>query len=409
MSFELFVGKRYLRAKRKQRFLSIVTLIAVAGVSTGVAALVVAMAINNGVQEDLQRHLLGATAHVSLLEKERGFGIEDWRPFVDRFDGVEHVEAVAPALYGEVMITGPLRGRGCVLKGVDPKSELEVGDLLRDLAEGSVESLESAEGNPGIILGFGLAESIGARMNSVVTVVSPQGEMTPFGLVPGYKRFRVAGIFKSGYYQYDHQWALAALKPTQQSLSLDNVINAIEFRLDDLNLAEPVGNEIEEIAGTAYATTNWMERNRDIFNALKVEKLVTTITIGLIMLVAALNILTALVMMVMEKTRDIAILISMGARRSQIRKIFVFQGLMIGSVGTSIGLAAGHLLCWAADAYQLIPLDAEIYGLSHVPFAARPWDALGIAVAALAVSYLTTIYPSSTATRVVPVETLRYE
>jgi lipoprotein-releasing system permease protein len=409
VSFELFVGKRYLRAKRKQRFLSIVTLIAVAGVSTGVAALVVAMAINNGVQEDLQRHLLGATAHVSLLEKERGFGIEDWRPFVERFEGVEHVEAIAPALYGEVMITGPLRGRGCVLKGVDPQSELAVGDLLKDLAEGSVEGLESGEGNPGIILGSGLAQSIGARLNSVVTVVSPQGELTPFGLVPGYKRFQVAGIFESGYYQYDQQWALAALKPTQQSLSLNNVINAIEFRLDDLNLAEPVGKEIEQIAGAAYATTNWMERNRDIFNALKVEKLVTTITIGLIMLVAALNILTALVMMVMEKTRDIAILISMGARRSQIRKIFVFQGLMIGSVGTSIGLAAGHLLCWAADAYQLIPLDAEIYGLSHVPFAARPWDALGIAVAALAVSYLTTIYPSNTATRVVPVETLRYE
>jgi len=409
VSFELFVGRRYLQAKRKQRFLSIVTLIAVGGVSTGVTALVVAMAINNGVQEDLQRHLLGATAHVSLLEKERGFGIEDWRPFVERFDGVEHVEAIAPALYGEVMITGPIRGRGCVLKGVDPASELEVGDLLESLVEGSVEGLESGEGNPGIILGSGLAQSIGARLNSVVTVVSPQGEMTPFGLIPGYKRFQVAGIFKSGYYQYDHQWALAALKPTQQSLSLDNVINAVEFRLDDLNLAEPVGKVIEEIAGAAYATTNWMERNRDIFNALKVEKLVTTITIGLIMLVAALNILTSLVMMVMEKTRDIAILMSMGARRSQIRKIFLFQGLMIGAVGTAIGLAAGHLLCWACDVYQLIPLDAEIYGLGHVPFAARPWDAVGIAVAVMAVSYLTTIYPSSTATRIVPVETLRYE
>lgn len=409
MSFEIFVGRRYLQAKRKQGFLSIVTLIAVAGVSTGVTALVVAMAINNGVQEDLQRHLLGATAHVSLLEKERGFGIEDWRPFLDRFNGIEHVEAIAPALYGEVMITGPIRGRGCVLKGVHPASELEVGNLLENLAEGSVEGLESEQGNPGIILGSGLAQGIGARLNSVVTVVSPQGEMTPFGLIPGYKRFQVVGIFKSGYYQYDHQWALAALKPTQQSLSLGNVINAIEFRLDDLNLAEPVGKEIEQIAGPAYATTNWMERNRDIFNALKVEKLVTTITIGLIMLVAALNILTALVMMVMEKTRDIAILISMGARRSQIRKIFVFQGLMIGAVGTAIGLAGGHVLCWACDVYQLISLDAEIYGLSYVPFSARPWDAAGIAVAVMALSYLTTIYPSNTAARVVPVEALRYE
>ena len=409
MSFESFVGARYLRAKRKQKFISVVTLIAVVGVALGVMALVVAVAINVGVQQDLQHHLLGAVSHINLLEKERGFGIEDWPEFVKRFEGVDHVVAAAPALYGEVMITGPMRGRASVLKGIDPEAELRVGALLGQLTEGSVEDLARADGPPGIILGQKLAEEIGAVLHSVVTVVSPQGEMTPFGVIPGYKRFRVAGIFHSGFYEYNHHWAFATIKPVQQSLALANVINAVEFKLDDLHLAAEVGAEIEEIAGDRFAATNWMERNRDIFNALQVEKLVTTITIGLIMLVAALNILTSLVMIVMEKNRDIAVLMSMGARRQQIRKIFVYQGLAIGTVGTVIGLVAGQILCRVSDAYRLIPLDAEIYGLSYVPFAANPLDAVLIGIAAIALSYVTTLYPAGAAARVAPIEVLRYE
>ena len=409
MSFESFVGARYLRAKRKQKFISVVTLIAVVGVALGVMALVVAVAINAGVQQDLQRHLLSAVSHINLLEKERGFGIEDWPEFVKRFDGVDHVVAAAPALYGEVMITGPMRGRASVLKGIDPAAELRVGALLGQLTEGSVEDLARADGPPGIILGQKLAEEIGAVLHSVVTVVSPQGEMTPFGVIPGYKRFRVAGIFHSGFYEYNHHWAFATIKPVQQSLALANVINAVEFKLDDLHLAPEVGAEIEQIAGNRFAATTWMERNRDIFNALQVEKLVTTITIGLIMLVAALNILTSLVMIVMEKNRDIAVLMSMGARRQQIRKIFVYQGLAIGTVGTAIGLVAGQILCRVSDAYRLIPLDSEIYGLSYVPFAANPLDAVLIGIAAIALSYVTTLYPAGAAARVAPVEVLRYE
>ena len=409
MSFESFVGGRYLRAKRKQKFISVVTLIAVVGIALGVMALVVAVAINVGVQQDLQRHLLGAVSHINLLEKERGFGIEDWPEFVKRFDGVDHVVAAAPALYGEVMITGPMRGRASVLKGIDPQAELRVGALLGQLTEGSVEGLARADGPPGIILGQKLAEEIGAVLHSVVTVVSPQGEMTPFGVIPGYKRFRVAGIFHSGFYEYNHHWAFATIEAVQQSLALANVINAVEFKLDDLHLAPEVGAEIEKIAGDRFAATNWMERNRDIFNALQVEKLVTTVTIGLIMLVAALNILTSLVMIVMEKNRDIAVLMSMGARRHQIRKIFVYQGLAIGTVGTVIGLVAGQILCRVSDAYRLIPLDAEIYGLSYVPFAANPLDAVLIGIAAIALSYVTTLYPAGAAARVAPVEVLRYE
>ncbi len=409
MSFESFVGTRYLRAKRKQKFISVVTLIAVVGVALGVMALVVAVAINTGVQQDLQRHLLSAVSHINLLEKERGFGIEDWPEFVTRFEDVDHVLAAAPALYGEVMITGPMRGRASVLKGIDPAAELRVGALLGQLTEGSIEDLARADGPPGIILGEKLAQEIGAVLHSVVTVVSPQGDITPYGVIPGYKRFRVAGIFHSGFYEYNHHWAFATIKPVQQSLALANVINAVEFKLDDLHLAAEVGAEIEEIAGNRFAATTWMERNRDIFNALQVEKLVTTITIGLIMLVAALNILTSLVMIVMEKNRDIAVLMSMGARRQQIRKIFVYQGLAIGTVGTAIGLVAGQILCRVSDAYRLIPLDAEIYGLSYVPFAANPLDAVLIGIAAIALSYVTTLYPAGAAARIAPVEVLRYE
>jgi lipoprotein-releasing system permease protein len=410
MSFELYVAGRYLRAKRREKFISLVTVLAVLGVTMGVMALIIGMAINNGVEQDLQEHLLGATSHVNLLEEDRGFGIENAPEFMDRFRNVEHVVAMAPALYGEAMISGPIRGTGAVFKGIDPKSELEVADLLTKVTEGSLDDLAAPpEGYPGIALGKDLSLTIGAPLNAIVRVVNPQGEMTPFGLVPNWKRFPVAAIFESGFYEYDKRWVFTTLESAQQTLGLGNVINAVEFKLDDLNRADEVAKKIEEIAGPGYKATSWTEQNQALFLALRMEKVVTTVTIGLIMLVAALNILTSLVMIVMEKSKDIAILQSMGAKRGQIRKIFVWQGLLIGSTGTVIGLIGGHLLCWVCDTYQLIPLEAEVYGLSYVPFAPRLWDGLAVAAAAMVVSYLTTIYPSSSAARIVPVELLRYE
>jgi lipoprotein-releasing system permease protein len=409
MSFETFVAGRYFRAKRKQKFISVVTAISVFGVTAGVAALIVAMAINNGVQRDLQEHLMGATSDVLLREAEPGLGIEDWQPFMQELARTEHVTDVAPALYAEVMITSPIRSRGCVLKGVNVESELRVTDLLRRLTAGSLDALQPEEGFPGIVLGARLASYIGADVGTVVSVVNPQGEMTIMGPVAGTKRFRVAAIFDSGYFEYDNAWALTSLKSAQQALSLADVINALEFKLDDHGAAEVAASEIEAKAGPKYAAMSWMERNRTLFNALRVEKLVTAVTIGLIMMVAALNILISLVMMVMEKNRDIAILISMGARRRQIRKIFMAQGLLIGALGTIGGLALGHLLCWAGQTYHLFPLDSEIYGLSYVPFAPEALDGLGVAVAAIVLSYLTTIYPATRAASIVPVEVLRYE
>ncbi len=410
MSFELFVAARYLRAKRKTRFISIVTVISVVGVMTGVAALIVAMAINNGVQQDLQRHLLSATAHVNVMEKEPVFGIEAWRPLAAELEKLDHVVVAAPALYGEVMISTPIRGTAGVVKGVDPATEIEVAELLRNLEEGSLNDLIQPPGShPGIILGRRLADTIGARLETEVSLLNPQGEITPYGMMPVRKRFRVVGIFNSGFFEYDNKWAYTTLRAAQQTLAVEDVVNAVELRLDDMTLAEQVARAAEEKAGPEYGAMSWAERNRTVFNALEMEKLVTAIAIGLIMIVAALNILTSLVMMVMEKNKDIAILKSMGASRAQIRRVFMWQGLIIGVIGVIAGLVLGHAVCWLCDEYRLLPLEPEVYGLEYVPFAPEWQDGLVVAVAALVISYLITIYPSSSAAGVAPVEALRYE
>jgi lipoprotein-releasing system permease protein len=410
MSFELYVALRYLRAKRKQKLISLVTIISVVGVMVGVAALIVAMAINNGVQRQIRDHLLSANAHINLLSKQAIEGIPDWRPVADVVRDTEGVVAVAPALYGEVMVTTPLRARGAFLKGIDIEQEMEVADLLSSIDEGSLEALLDDSGDvPGIILGRRLADQIGARLDTRVTVMNPQGEMTAFGRFAVSKRFRVVAIFDSGFFEFDNAWSFTTLKAAQQTLSLGDVINAIEVKTDDLDTADVVARRIEERAGPSYGATTWMERNRSVFNALKMEKLVTAIAISLIMLVAALNILISLVMMVMEKNRDIAILKSMGSSRRQIRRIFMWQGMIIGAVGTTAGLVLGHVVCWVSNHYQLIGLEAEVYGLEYVPFAPDVPDGIAVALAAMVVCYLITIYPSGSGAKVAPVETLRYE
>ena len=409
MPVELFIARRYLRAKRKQAVISVITGISIVGVAAGVMALIVALAINNGFTQELQQHLLGATSHVNLLEVERGTGIENWQAFIERFRGVPYVTAIAPALYGQVMLSGPIQGKGVVFKGIDPDTELKVGDLLRSIKQGSLDALRQEQGRPGLIVGKRLAEETGVRLGTPVTVASSQGEITPFGPVSSFKKFRVVAIFDSGFFEFDSQWTCTSLRAAQQTLSLGDVINAIEFKLDDPGRAEAVSKEIEKIAGPRFSTTTWMEQNRTLLHALKMERLATIVTIGLIEMVAALNILISLVMMVMEKHRDIAILISMGMRREQIRKIFILEGTIIGACGTAIGLVLGYALTWFGDRYHWVHLDPDIYGLSYVPFQPRPWDGLWVAAAAVLVSFLATIYPAHSATRIAPAEVLRYE
>ena len=431
MSFELFVASRYLRAKRRQAVIGIITAISVIGVAAGVASLIIALAINNGFRQDLQERLLGSTAHVQLMRVESD-GIRDWRSLLDRLEKEPHVRAASPAIYEQVLISRGARAQGAVLKGVLPRYENKVSEILKSVKFGSAEALEEKpsgplEGEratnspdipdalsrsqqmPPIILGKDLADNLGAAVGSVVLVTSPQGELTPFGIVPKYARFRVAGIFKSGFYDYDSGWAFTRLASAQTLFGLGDVISVVEFKVDDIYRAGDIGREIEQAAGKGFMTSNWMEQNRALFRALRLERVVTFITIGLIVLVAALNILISLIMMVMEKTRDIAVLMSLGAKHRQVRRIFMAQGVLIGVIGTGLGLIVGYLLSWAGGHYRLVSLSPEVYSIDYVPFSPRVVDGLMVAAVALAISFVATIYPSWSASRILPAEALRYE
>jgi lipoprotein-releasing system permease protein len=434
MRFELFIATRYLRAKRRQAFIGVITGISVAGVAAGVASLIVALAINNGFRQDLQQRLLGSTAHVSLLRVQSD-GIQDWRPLLDKLSKQPHVVAVAPAIYEQVLISRGPRARGAVVKGMLPQYERQVSDLLKTVTLGSAAALEESapvnkddgEGAgatspddlagvqqrvaamPPIILGKDMAEQIGASVGSVVLVTSPQGELTPFGMVPKYLRFKVAGIFNSGFYDYDSSWAFTRLSDAQQLFGLGDLISVIEFKLDDIYVASDVARQLEQAAGHGFMAASWMEQNKALFRALRLERVVTFITIGLIVFVAALNILISLTMMVMEKTKDIAVLMSLGTKKKQIRRVFIAQGMLIGMIGTAVGLVLGCAISWAGGHYHFISLSPEVYSIDYVPFVPRVMDGAIVALVSIVISFVATIYPSWSASRILPAEALRYE
>jgi lipoprotein-releasing system permease protein len=409
MRFELFVALRYLKAKRRQSVISVVTLISIIGVMAGVCALVVALAINNGFSEELEKSLLGATANINLL-RAKNDGIKDYEVLAARLGRLPHVVACAPALYGEVLGSYHSRAQGVVLKGVDPQREIHVGDLLLRLREGSLEGLSqtSADADP-IILGKELAKSLGAYLGDTILITSPQGYLTPLEVVPKFRHFRVVGVFDSGFYDFDATWAFTYLLAAQRLFDLADVVSVIEFKVDNIYRAPAVAEQIRAAAGKGYETTTWMEQNRSLLSALRLERLVTILTIGLIVVVAALNIFITLAMMVMEKNRDIAVLMSMGARKRQVWAVFTLHGLLIGAFGTLLGLVLGYGTSWLGGRYKLIPLQADVYALASVPFHARPWDGVWITFAALSISFFATLYPSLAAARLDPVEILRYE
>ncbi len=407
-NFELPVALRYLTARRKQAMISVITAISVIGVAAGVMALIVALAINNGFRGTLQRNLLGAMAHVSVLEKNPVYGIAGWREVLGKVSRLPEVVEASPTLYGSVYLPSPTQPSGAVLKGIPPEN-LERFELLRKLKHGAAANWSESRGRPGIILGARLAENTGFKVGDLVTVLSPQGELTPFGARPSTHYFRLTGIFESGFHDLDSTWAFTTLEAMQRVLGVDDVVNAIELRIGDIDRAGEVAAAVERVAGPKLGATTWMEQNRHILGALRMERVVTVITIGLIQMVAALNILISLVMMVMEKHRDIALLMSMGARPRQIRNIFLLEGALIGAAGTVIGLIGGYGLSYLADRHQWIRLDQEVYALSYVPFEPRFIDGLWVPVAAIAVSLLATLYPARSATRIVPAEALRYE
>ena len=409
MRFELFVAFRYLMSKRHQGAVSIVTVISVVGVTAGVMSLVIALAVNNGFKEDLENRLVGATANVSLLRTEND-GIRDYDQLVARVLQLPHVVGAAPAVYERVLISSGSRARGAVLKGIDPDREIKVSQLLNQLTEGSFQdlSVDSPE-MPPIILGKELAENLGAVVGAPLMVTSIQGRLTPFGPVPKFREFRVVGIFDSGFYDFDSSWVFTDLRVVQKLFDLVDVVSVVEIKLDDIYIAPEVAKIVERAAGEGFSTTHWMEQNRSLFSALALERLVTALTIGLIVFVAALNIFITLTMLVMEKRREIAVLMSMGARPRQIWSVFTLYGLLIGLVGTLLGLVAGYAAAGYADAHKLIRLQAEIYSIAFVPFQTRPADGVLIGLAALTVCFLATLYPSLSAARLNPVEILRYE
>lgn len=446
MRFELFIATRYLRAKRRQAFIGIITGISIAGVAAGVASLVIAMAITNGFRQDLQERLLGSTSHISL-QRVADDGIQNWPALMDRLAKQPHVVAAAPAIFEQVLIARGPRARGAVLKGMIPRYERKVGDLLNSVKDGSSAPLEDtyhtepdsqpATGRsprnagedaratqspdslqgvhdrlaamPPIVLGKDMADNLGATMGSEVLVVSPQGELTPYGMVPKYTRFRVVGIFNSGFFDYDSSWAFVRLSDAQRLFGLGDLISVLEFKVDDIYQAGTISRQLEGVAGTGFMATNWQEQNKALFHALRLERLVTFITIGLIVFVAALNILISLIMMVMEKTKDIAVLMSMGTRRAQVRNMFIAQGVLIGGIGTAIGLVFGYAISYTGGHYHLLALSPEVYSIDYVPFAPRVIDGVLVALVAIGISFVATLYPSWSASRILPAEALRYE
>jgi lipoprotein-releasing system permease protein len=407
--FEWMVALRYLRAKRKQTVISIITVISILGVAAGVTALIIALAINNGFQSTLQSSLLSATAHVSILERNPEFGIQNWEELIPRLRRIPHVVSVTPGLYGQVALKGPIVGSGAVLKGVPLGSGAPVPELLRHLKAGSLADFKSDTSPYPIIVGSRLAEQTGVVLHSPVSVISYQGQLTPLGVMPSLFRFRVVGIFESGLYDLDSAWAFTSLAAAQRVLDLNDVVNTIELRLNDIFQAPNVARQAEQITGVKLIASTWMDQNHSLLNALRLEKVVSVITVGLIELVAALNILVVLVMLVMEKHRDIAILISMGARRQQVQRIFVLQGLIIGGIGCAIGLITGYSVAAVFNHYRWLKLDEQVYALSYVPFQSHWIDGIWVAALALATSFFATLHPSRNASRIAPAEALRYE
>ena len=408
MSFEWFVARRYLRSPHRPAILRLITLFSVIGVAAGVATLVIALSMNSGFRETLQDRLLGVTAHISLTRPGSG-GISNYLALSEKLQQMPGVRSVTPAIYETVLLSFNGQARGVVTKGIDLDREKKSDQALQKLTSGQLDFSTDADGIDGLIVGKQLSDEWQLRPGDYVTLTSPQGRLTPFGLMPRTRRFRVAGVFESGFYDYDENWCFVSLQAAQSLAGAGDIVNVLEFRLAKPELAGQVAPEVEHAAGQGYSAATWMEENKALFRALKLEKLVTAIFIGLITFVAGLNILVVLSMTVTDKARDIAVLLSMGARRDQIRRIFLLQGMAIGASGTVLGLVTGYAFAWVAGAYQLIPLDPQVYAVSYVPFHPNFLDGLWIGFVAMSIALVATLLPAREAARLLPVEILRFE
>jgi lipoprotein-releasing system permease protein len=406
MRYELFIARRYLTARRKQAFISVITFISILGIVIGVMALIIALALITGFQGDVQAKILGSTSHI-MVSDISGEGLRDYPQLMARIKDRKGVISVSPVVYEPVLIQGPYKVSPAVLQGMDFEREKKSSAWLQNLEKGQIPQPDSKREE--ILLGDEMAFQIGAGVGDVVTVLTSSSRLSPIGLIPKTKKFVVTGIFSTGLYEFDSSRSLVSLETAQKLLNLEGRVSFLQVKIEDIFQAPKIASQIKDLVPPVAYVTTWMELNKSLFSALKLEKNVMFLTIALIVFVAALNIIATLILMVMEKTRDIGILIAMGATAQNIKRIFFLQGAMIGIFGTVIGVALGLLWCWLANTFQLIKVPMDIYQIAYVPFHIKTFDLILIIGITVLISFLSTLFPSHRASKVDPVVALKYE
>ncbi|MBI3794293.1 MAG: lipoprotein-releasing ABC transporter permease subunit [Nitrospinae bacterium] len=414
MKLELFMSLRYLKAKRRQTFISLISWISVGGVALGVMALIIVISVMTGMQNDLRDKILGTYSHVVVLNSfESSFGEMDG--IIGKISATPGVVSASPYIYGEVMVSSPKKSAGAVMRGVDPKTEANVTSVNQYLKGGtSLDALSKnyADGefiHPGVILGESLAESLGVKPGDSVNLISPKGRSGPMGMVPKIEKYHVAGLFKSGMYQYDSGMIIVSIPSAQEFYGMDGRISGIEVKVDDIYKADKIARGIEKNVGFPFYARDWMDLNQNLFYALKLEKIAIFIILILIVFVAAFNIVSTMIMVVMEKTRDIAILKSMGATSSMVMRIFFLEGAIIGVTGTVLGNVFGYIFCAALKKYQFIKIPSDVYNVKTLAVTMDPTDFIIISSCALFITIVSAAYPAWNASRLDPAEALRYE
>jgi len=410
MPFELFIGSRYLRAKQKQSFISLITLLSIAGVTVGVMALIVVIAVMTGFESDMKSRILGVESHIVVMR--HGGSFSDYRNVMARIQAADGVRATTPFIYSQVMIRSATGVSGAVLRGVDPET---VGSVVKffsaaDLARltGDSNGRSGKSSAPGIILGKELAKNLGVGAGDTIAMISPRGMLSPIGHMPAMKQFKIKGLFESGMYEFDNSLVYIHLKTAQKMMRMADTVTGIEVRVDDIYQAGEIRKGLVRDLGFPYWIRDWMSMNRNLFSALKLEKTAMFIILALIILVAAFNIASSLIMMVMEKTKDIAILKAMGATDRSIYRIFMYKGMAIGVVGTILGVCGGIILCMLLSHYKFIELPGDVYYITTLPVVLKVVDVAAIAVSALVICFFATLYPARQASRLDPVEAIRY-
>ncbi|VAX33204.1 Lipoprotein releasing system transmembrane protein LolC/LolE [hydrothermal vent metagenome] len=407
LPYPIFIALRYLKSKKKHRGISFNTVITTGGVAVGVMALLVVLSVMSGFHEDLRKKILGVNAHVVVLNYTGG--IENHEGIIKKLKTIPRVTGASPFVLGQVMVAKGKRAHGVYMRGIDPAYEDQTTSLREHMKEGTLDNLTEDSTLPGIILGSELAGILGAYVGDEINVISPVQEIGPMGMLPRVRKFRVVGLFEVGMYEYDTNLALTSLKAAQEFFRTGDSVTGIELRIDDIYSAPEVRKRVQEILGPPFYARDWMQMNKNLFSALKLEKFTMFVILTLIILVASFNIISTLIMNVIEKEREIAILKAMGATNRAIMAIFIFQGLMIGLAGTTIGVAGGYLLGYLLNTYEIIKLPADVYYLSSIPVKMNLSDFVAVSLSAICISFLATIYPAYQAARLNPVEPLRYE